>query len=63
MFHAGDVVRIKGQHPAEGLLVVVRVFEQQPGAGHGDVATLRHFGASLEFSEYTRNLYRITCPH
>jgi len=55
MIHAGDVVKIKGSHPAHEALRVVSV--------NGYVATLRYLGGSLEFNEYTCNLYRIACPH
>lgn len=55
MIHAGDLVKIKGQHPAEGTFTVVIV--------KGDVATLRHTGGAAHFNEYTCNLYRIACGH
>lgn len=55
MIHAGDIVKVKGSHPAHGLMRVVSV--------SGDVATLRYLDGSLEFGEYIYNLDWIACHH
>jgi DNA polymerase/3'-5' exonuclease PolX len=55
MIHAGDVVRIKGQHHTSVSMRVVKV--------EGNVATLRYLGGSLEFNEYISKLDLIKCRH
>ena len=57
MLHAGDTVRIKGQNVTEASMVVVRIDTD------GYVATLRYWGGSAEFCEWTANLELIRCPH